>query len=259
MPRALQPRRLAARGCGPPLDPAGRLGELFFPVAQNEDRRRTPGRRQPPARPAPAADDAAGSRVSSDLRQRIVQPLVPARGEQRFGGDDVDALEAGQARQEIEVGRPQAPRVRPPDRRRSRRCGGTAAGRRRDSSSVRSACSSIRPLSAIRRSNAANVAARNCVCLQQALGATVGVAPGVERVADDAIERVDGAPAAPQLVVERQHRSQESRTKAERWRRSPARGHRLPPAAAALRARTPSAAPERRAGGRAARRRARRG
>ena len=86
---------------------------------------------------------------------------------------------------------------------------------------------------------------------EQPFGATVDVAAGGELFADDAIEAVDGAASASQLVVEREDRGHESRTKIEWWRAPPRRARRLPPAAGGLRARTPTASPERRAGGRA--------
>ena len=56
--------------------------------------------------------------------------------------------------------------------------------------------------------------------LQQALGAAIGVAAGFQRVADDAVERVDGAAAPPQLVIEPEHRRQQPWPKTERRRRT---------------------------------------
>jgi hypothetical protein len=60
--------------------------------------------------------------------------------------------------------------------------------------------------------------------LQQAFGAAIGVPAGLQRSADDAVERVDRPPAAPQLVVEPQHRREQPGPKTERRRRTRACG-----------------------------------
>jgi hypothetical protein len=54
--------------------------------------------------------------------------------------------------------------------------------------------------------------------LEQPLGAAIGVAAGFQRVADDAVERIDRPPAPPQLVIEREHRRQQPWPKTERRR-----------------------------------------
>jgi hypothetical protein len=67
-------------------------------VGHEQRRQRVAGRRQP--------------RVFDPRHETVVQPLVISRVEQRVGRDDVDRLQAGHPRQQIEIGRPQSVRVR---------------------------------------------------------------------------------------------------------------------------------------------------
>ena len=62
--------------------------------------------------------DAVGNRVSSIPGNASCSRSCQPAASSRFGGDDVEALDTGQAGQQIEVRRPQAARVRRPDRRR---------------------------------------------------------------------------------------------------------------------------------------------
>ena len=216
--RAFEARQIVAPAFpAAPFDPSRRVGQLFLTVAQDEDRMGSA-----PASAAGASStggsDAAGRRGLLDLRQRIVQPLVPARRQHPFRGDDVDAFDAGHASQQIEVRRPQAARpcrlIGDGDHDVAIRLGSAD-----DSSSARRACSSIRAAVGDAPFERRKRRGKELRLLEQPFRASIRFAAGGELLADEAIEAVDRPAAAPQLVVEREDRGHESRPQAERRRR----------------------------------------
>ena len=158
-----------------------------------------------------------GDDADVDAGQGFEEPLEIAGGEQRFGGDQVDRFEAGDARQQIEIRRPQPRPIgalighrdnHPPDRPRARLFEQTRA---QAVLVERAVLREARFVGAERRHEKARL-------LQQPPRAAIDLRARFERAADQPLEVVDAAMLAPQRVVERQHLRNQAGADLERRR-----------------------------------------
>ena len=155
---------------------------------------------------------------------QIVNPRVKARRELGVGGDDVDAIDASRAHQQVEIGRPQPARL------------GDAVADRNDDARVleldagideprakrvlvQATCVRHAPLVGAERGRKEQGLA------QHALRTPVGGRARLELAGQQAFEVADAALMAPQLVVQLEHLAEERRAQVER--RQDAIGDRL--------------------------------
>ena len=92
------------------FDGSDKSRQLFFAITEHE-RIRLRALVEAPGNHHDRRLVGRGPTFLLEAGQEVVEPLVKARGQHRFGCDDIDVIEMRQPAQEIEVGRPQPVRI----------------------------------------------------------------------------------------------------------------------------------------------------